>query len=100
MEAMRRISPSKDKNKILKLGAVWVLQRNTRAIAGEQPDLHLQILLVRIVPKALRRPEGRRPNLRALPLQTTLAWLTIRFFIGKSCLHLCLASKLYFAIPF
>jgi len=80
----------------LKLGAVWVLQRKTKAMAGEHPEAHLHSRLVRMLPNALRRPEGRRPNLRAFPLHMTLALLTNLFFIGKSCLHLCLASRPYF----
>ena len=73
-----------------------MLQRNTKAIAGEQPDAHLQFLWVRMVPKALRLPDGRSPNRRALPLQMTVGTLTRRFVIGNPCLHLCLASLPYF----
>ena len=73
-----------------------MLQRNTKAIAGEQPDVHLQFLSVKMVPKALRLPDGRSPNRRALPLQTTVGTLTRRFVIGNPCLHLCLALLPYF----
>ena len=49
-----------------------------------------------MVPKALRLPDGRSPNRRALPLQTTVGTLTRRFVIGNPCLHLCLALLPYF----
>ena len=65
-------------------------------MAGEHPERHLHTRLVRMLPNALRRPEGRSPNLRAFPLHITLATLTNLFFIGKSCLHLPLASVSYF----
>ena len=67
------------------------MQRKTRAMAGEHPERHLHTRLVRMFPNALRRPEGRSPNLRAFPLHITLASLTNLFVIGKSCLHLVLA---------
>ena len=73
-----------------------MLQRNTKAIAGEQPDAHLQFLSVKMLPKALRLPDGRSPNRRALPLQTTVGTFTRRFVIGKPCLHLCLALLAFF----
>ena len=72
------------------------MQRKTRAMAGEHPERHLHTRLVRMFPNALRRPEGRSPNLRAFPLHITLASLTNLFVIGKSCLHLFLASIPYF----
>ena len=72
------------------------MQRKTRAMAGEHPERHLHTRFVRILPKAFRRPDGRRPNLRALPRQITLASFTNLFVIGKSCLHFALASIAYF----
>ena len=77
-----------------------MLQRKTKAMAGEHPEAHLHTRLVRTLPNALRRPEGRRPNLRAFPLHITLASLTNLFVIGKSCLHLVLASIPHFFIRF
>ena len=76
---------------ILKFGAVWVLQRKIKAMAGEQPENHALRLLNNAEPSAFLRPEGRKPYFLAFALQMTLRVRVYLFNIGKSCLHLCLA---------
>ena len=78
---------------ILKFGAVWVLQRKIKAIAGEHPENHALRLFNNAEPSAFLRPEGRKPYLLAFPLQMTLRVTVILFDMGKPCLHLCLALQ-------
>lgn len=86
---------------ILKFGAVCVLQRKIKAIAGEHPENHALRLFSSAEPNAFLRPEGRRPYLLAFPLQMTLRLWVYLFSIGKSCLHLCLAwLPFYIAYPY
>ena len=86
---------------ILKFGAVCVLQRKIKAIAGEHPENHALRLFSNAEPSAFLRPEGRKPYLLAFPLQMTLRVRVYLFDIGKSCLHLCLALlPFYIANPY
>ena len=79
-----------------KLGAVCVLHRKIKAMAGEQPENHSLRRLSSTDPSAFLRPEGRKPYLLAFPLQMTFRVRVYLLDIGKSCLHLCLALLPFF----